>query len=87
MFPQQKQGFKIMGDTGLEHPPKQTSEVLQNKELNSTSIDTHESIRVQNQVQILDLSPDLATVIKSWTELPDHVRQTILTLVDASKKK
>ena len=76
-----------MGGIGLEHPPKKTSEVLSNKELNSTPTDTPKSIRVQNPVHLMDLPPDLDTVVKAWAELPEHVRQTISTLVDVSKKK
>ena len=30
--------------------------------------------------------PDLDIVIKAWTALPDHVKQTISTLVEVSKK-
>jgi hypothetical protein len=36
---------------------------------------------------LLQEHPDLDIVIKAWTALPDHVKQTISTLVDASKKR
>jgi hypothetical protein len=30
--------------------------------------------------------PDLVKLIKSWGEIPAHIKQTISTLVEASKK-
>ena len=76
-----------MGRAGYELVSQELPQPLETKEVtcNPPTDATHKT--VQNQVHILELPPDLDTVVKAWTALPDHVKQTILTLVDASKKK
>jgi hypothetical protein len=76
-----------LGRAGLELNSQKRPQPLETKEL--TCIPPTDAIdkTVQNQVHVLDLPPDLDIVVKAWTALPDHVRQTILTLVEASKKK
>ena len=70
-----------MGDIGLEHSKKDLSEVKQNNELNDTLQNTPQPTRVQNPVHILQKHPELQQVVNAWAELPEHIKQTIETLV------
>jgi hypothetical protein len=64
--------------------------VKQNNTLPTQKNNTFEHQTGANMVhEIIDTTADsnLEKIIMAWTALPDHVKQTILTLVDASKKK
>jgi hypothetical protein len=76
-----------LGRAGLELNSQKPPQPLETKELTCTPPTDTIDKTVQNPVHVLDLSPELDTVVKAWTALPDHVKQTILTLVDVSKKK
>lgn len=70
-----------MGGIGLEQNPEKTPEALANKELSNISTDTLNPVTVQNPVHILHKHPELIRVVDSWPELPDHIKQTIKTLI------
>ena len=72
-----------MGGIGLEHLPEKSPEVSQDKGLSNTKPHAPTAVTVQNPVHILQKYPELYQVIDAWTELPDHVKQTIKTLVSS----
>jgi len=47
---------------------------------------THES-REQREFDTLELSPDLAELVTVWPGLPEHIKQTIRTLVAVTTKE
>jgi len=58
--------------------------VLQDKEVSDT-IPSHPTIAmVQNPVHLLQKNPELMQVVENWTDLPEHIRQAILTLVESA---
>jgi hypothetical protein len=80
-FPIKKTSFKLVGGIGLEHSPDKSSEVLHDKELSNTT-PSHSTIAiVQNPVHLLQNNPELMQVVENWAALPDHIKETIKTLV------
>jgi hypothetical protein len=64
-----------LGDTGLEHPP-----LVQAK----TPISTSSSAKSDAQSAPKAVKyPDLDAVVKAWPELPEHIKKTIKTLIEA----
>jgi hypothetical protein len=41
---------------------------------------------VQNLVHILTICPELKQIISAWPDLPEHIKQTITTLVEKAGK-
>lgn len=84
--------LQLNGKTATE-PNGQPSERLlakHNKTLPTQKNNSFEHQTGANMVhEIIDTSSDsdLEKIIMAWTALPDHVKQTISTLVDVSKKK
>ena len=39
---------------------------------------------VQNPVHLLQKNPELVQVAENWPDLPEHIRQAILTLVESA---
>jgi len=53
------------------------SQHLPNKALSETA----KSKRVQNPVQKSKIPPELLQVINAWPSLPEHIKKTIITLI------
>ena len=70
-----------MGRAGFEHLAEKSTQSHTSKELSNT-LPTETSIAmVQNPVHILYKHPELIQVIDLWPELPDYIKQTIMTLI------
>ena len=64
---------------GIE-PPSPNSQTPTNKDFTDDQI-----AAISEYISFLSLStPDLAVVLSAWSHLPEHVRQTITTLVEAA---
>ena len=72
-----------MGGIGLEHLPEKSPEVTRDKGLSNTPPNSPTTAMVQNPVHILQKHPELYQVVDAWAELPDHIKQTIKTLVSS----
>ncbi|MCF7956750.1 MAG: hypothetical protein K9M75_13185 [Phycisphaerae bacterium] len=73
-----------MGRAGFEHPNEKSPEVFQGKEVSDTTLNYSTIAMVQNPVHLLQKNPELMQVIENWTDLPEHIRQAILTLVESA---
>ena len=75
---------------GLQ-PITENAQHAENKQLTDTNESClHTSLQTASESDLTstqNIPCELDKVIKAWTALPDHVKQTILTLVDVSKKK
>jgi len=76
-----------LGVTGLETFPEKTPQATENNTLSGTTPNTPKQERVQNQVQIMQKHPDLASLIETWPDLPEHIKQAIQSLVEAHKQR
>jgi hypothetical protein len=67
-----------MGPVGLEHPPVTTSKtpILEGGGAKSDAHDAPEAPK----------DPDLDIVVKSWPELPGHIKAAIKALIQTQKK-
>jgi len=76
-----------VGGIGLEPVTGISFQVQQNKGVSDTSADTLQPTRVQNPVHVDtssgNISSELAEIVEVWPELPEHIRQTIKTLVSS----
>jgi hypothetical protein len=59
----------------------QKPQALDNKALNVNC----KSEEVHNPVHNPEISPELQQIITAWPELPEHIKQTIKTLVESQK--
>jgi hypothetical protein len=59
----------------------QKSQPPDNKTLNENS----KNEEVQNPVHNPVISPELQQIITAWPNLPEHIKQTIKTLVESQK--
>jgi hypothetical protein len=73
-----------MGWAGLEYPSEKSPEVLQGKEVSNTTPNHSTISMVQNPVHLLQKNPELMQVVENWPDLPEHIRQAILTLVESA---
>jgi hypothetical protein len=72
-----------MGWAGLEYSSEKWPQVPQYKEVSNIT-PCHSTIAmVQNPVHLLQKNPELMQVVENWPDLPEHIRQTILTLVES----
>ncbi len=53
------------------------SQSISSKELSGIN----QKQRVQNPVHFGRFSPDLAKIINVWSKLPEHIKKTIITLI------
>ena len=74
-----------MGVTGLEVIPKKNPEIQHTKGFSKTTPTTPISARVQNWVQFLQKNSNLAEIVESWPDLPEHIKAAIKALVEAHK--
>ena len=70
-----------MGGTGLENLTKESSQLTKNKEVKATIPNTHDSMRVQNMVQLLQKYPELPIVINAWDRLPEATKEQVIHIV------
>ena len=74
-----------LGRAGFELSTKKHSQAPTSKELSSILPCTPETERVQNPVHVdtssEDTSSELTEIIEAWSELPEHIKQTIMTLL------
>jgi hypothetical protein len=72
-----------VGGIGLEHSLGKSPEVSQDKGLRNYHSTSSTTTMVQNPVHLMQKHPELCQVIDAWTELPNHIKQTIITLVSS----
>jgi hypothetical protein len=80
----EKDGFKLklqMGWAGLEYLGEKSPEVLHDKEVSNITPSHSTIAMVQNPVHLLQNNPELMQVVENWAALPDHIKETIKTLV------
>jgi hypothetical protein len=70
-----------MGPLGLEYLEDKSSQVLSSKALSGDLEGKGQSTMVQNPVHLIAKNSDLMQVVESWSNLPEHIKQTIMTLV------
>ncbi len=75
-----QQGKKI-GVIGFE-PTSDNQQHTENKALTENSI----PVLATSLDKLLQKDPDLASVIKAWPELPEHIKAAIKTLVQSHSK-
>jgi hypothetical protein len=68
-----------MGDTGREHPPLEQSKTP----ISASGSAESGAPNAPNTPQTPQ-DPDLAMVVEHWPDLPEHIKQTIKTLVKSS---
>ncbi len=64
----------------------QSSQVANPQEVRDPDIDarsTCAALSPKNTPKVTDLAPNLADVITAWPNLPDHIKQTIESLIEA----
>ncbi len=77
-------GFTIpMGPPGREQSEIESSQVQSSKVLSGGSGDGIQTTMVQNPVHLNAKNPELMHVVDSWSNLPEHIKQTIMTLVES----
>jgi Lhr-like helicase len=54
-----------------------------NKEL----IENSKTQQVHNPVHILTIYPELGVIVKTWPNLPEHIKETIKVLIQMHKGK
>jgi hypothetical protein len=69
-----------LGGTGLELNSENLPQAIENKELTESNDDAPIPPRVQDWVHNIEKHPELEQIIKSWPDLPEHIRQAIMAL-------
>lgn len=70
-----------MGRVGVEHPPLEQLKTAISTGSGAKS-DAHDAPKPSQTPK----DPDLAMVVESWPNLPEHIKQTIKTLVEKTGK-
>lgn len=70
-----------MGVTGLEPEHQELSQSIADTSTYVNRQNNGKSPRVQNQVQIMQKHPDLAFLIETWPDFPEHIKAAIKALI------
>lgn len=90
--PQSEQQDELSADTSATNVPQVTNSEQANDSEGGQSTSPHERLDDTSAdspwcASGAPLSEDLARVVESWPDLPQHIRQTILTLVEVRAPK